>query len=222
MTRCSDDRSGLGPPGHYRHHRCCPGQARRQPLRRCRCRTRRCAPPGTFTLVADARVSPRFVVVPVDCRTAARPRRILRKTPWATQEQWLRGAAGRSIPDLATPVRIRLALSELGTPFIKFGQMLSTRPDLVGQDVARELTHLQSHTPPDPPGVAEATIEKELGSDRVKLFAWFNPTPLPQRRSRRCSTRACTAARTSWSRFKRMVSRAGWKPTSVCLRTSPP
>jgi ABC1 atypical kinase-like domain len=86
-------------------------------------------------------------------------------------------AARRCIPELATPVRIRLALSELGTTFIKFGQMLSTRPDLVRQDLARELTHLQSDTPPDPPGVAEATIEKELGSHPATLFAWFDPTP---------------------------------------------
>ena len=78
-------------------------------------------------------------------------------------QQWLRGAAGQNIAELSTAVRIRLALAELGTTFIKFGQMLSTRPDLVGPDVARELTQLQSDTPPDPPGVAEATIQKELG-----------------------------------------------------------
>jgi ubiquinone biosynthesis protein len=85
--------------------------------------------------------------------------------------------ANQSIADLATPVRIRLALSELGTTFIKFGQMLSTRPDLVGPDVAAELAHLQSQTPPDPPGAAEATIEKELGSAPSALFASFDSTP---------------------------------------------
>jgi ubiquinone biosynthesis protein len=101
----------------------------------------------------------------------------LRKLPGNRKERWLRGAAGQSIGELATPVRIRLALGELGTTFIKFGQMLSTRPDLVGQDVASELTHLQSHTPPDPRGVAETTVEKELGSPPASLFAWFDPTP---------------------------------------------
>ena len=55
--------------------------------------------------------------------------------------------------------------------------MLSTRPDLVGQDVAGELTHLQSQTPPDPSGVAEATIQKELGKFHAILFASFEPTP---------------------------------------------
>jgi ubiquinone biosynthesis protein len=92
-------------------------------------------------------------------------------------QRWLRGSAGVDIAELGTPVRIRLALSELGTTFIKFGQMLSTRADLVGQDVARELAHLQSNTPPDPPGTAEATIEKELGGPPAKLFADFDPTP---------------------------------------------
>jgi ubiquinone biosynthesis protein len=101
----------------------------------------------------------------------------LRRVPGRRVQQWLRGSAGQHIVDLGMPVRIRLALSELGTTFIKFGQMLSTRPDLVGPDVASELTHLQSRTPPDPPGVAEATIQKELGSPPATLFASFEPTP---------------------------------------------
>jgi ubiquinone biosynthesis protein len=101
----------------------------------------------------------------------------LRRVPGRRVQQWLRGSAGQHIVDLGMPVRIRLALSELGTTFIKFGQMLSTRPDLVGPDVASELTHLQSRTPPDPPGVAEATIQKELGSPPAALFASFDPTP---------------------------------------------
>ena len=101
----------------------------------------------------------------------------LRKMPGTRMQQWLRGSAGQSIVELSIPVRIRLALSELGTTFIKFGQMLSTRPDLVGQDVADELAHLQSRTPPDPSGVAEATIQKEFGSPPATLFASFDPTP---------------------------------------------
>ena len=101
----------------------------------------------------------------------------LRKLPGKRMQQWLRGSAGQNIGDLSTPVRIRLALSELGTTFIKFGQMLSTRPDLVGPDVARELTRLQSQTPPDPPGTAEATFHKEFGRPPASLFASFDPTP---------------------------------------------
>jgi ubiquinone biosynthesis protein len=101
----------------------------------------------------------------------------LRKVPGERMQRWLRGSAGVDIAELGTPVRIRLALTELGTTFIKFGQMLSTRADLVGQDVARELAQLQSNTPPDAPGTAEATIEKELGGPPAKLFASFEPTP---------------------------------------------
>jgi ubiquinone biosynthesis protein len=101
----------------------------------------------------------------------------LRKLPGKRMQQWLRGAAGQNIADLSSAVRIRLALSELGTTFIKFGQMLSTRPDLVGPEVARELTRLQSQTPPDPPGVAEATLQKELGSPPSTLFASFESRP---------------------------------------------
>src|ERR1700686_2014841 len=52
---------------------------------------------------------------------------------------------------LTQEARIRLALTELGTTFIKLGQMLSTRADLVGPNLAAELCHLRSHTPPDPP-----------------------------------------------------------------------
>ena len=91
--------------------------------------------------------------------------------------RWLRGSACQEIPEPGTAARIRLAVTELGGTFIKFGQMLSTRPDLVGQDVARELTHLQSNTPADPPGVAERTIQEELGKPAASVFAYFEPTP---------------------------------------------
>ncbi len=101
----------------------------------------------------------------------------LRHIPGKRVHQWLRGSSNRDIAELSTAVRIRLALAELGTTFIKFGQMLSTRPDLVGQDIARELTRLQSDTPPDPPGTAEAAIQKELGSDPATVFASFDPKP---------------------------------------------
>src|SRR4249919_3853105 len=50
--------------------------------------------------------------------------------------------------------RMRGAAVELGTTFMKFGQMLSLRPDLVGPEVASELEKLQASVPPDPPDVA--------------------------------------------------------------------
>jgi ubiquinone biosynthesis protein len=56
--------------------------------------------------------------------------------------------------------------------------MLSTRPDLVGQDVADELSRLQEGVPPDPPEVTLATVAAELGRPVSEIFAEFNPTPI--------------------------------------------
>jgi ubiquinone biosynthesis protein len=71
-----------------------------------------------------------------------------------------------------------MALTDLGTTFIKLGQVLGTRPDLVGPEVAHELSHLQSGTPADPPEVAVATIEKELGRPIAECFLEFNRVAL--------------------------------------------
>jgi len=73
--------------------------------------------------------------------------------------------------------RLRGALSELGTTWIKFGQMLSLRPDVVGQDVAAELSKLQASVPPDPPGVGQGTVEAQLGHPVSELFGSFDPEP---------------------------------------------
>ncbi len=101
----------------------------------------------------------------------------LRRMPGKRLQQWLRGTADQDLVDLTVSARIRFALSELGTTFIKFGQMLSTRADLIGKDLARELMQLQAGTPPDPPGLAETTIRKELGRTPDTIFASFDPVP---------------------------------------------
>ena len=78
----------------------------------------------------------------------------------------------------ATPgERLRHALTELGTTFIKFGQMLSLRPDIVGDDVAKELAKLQARVPADPPGVGRATVEAQLGRPVSELFGSFEDEP---------------------------------------------
>jgi ubiquinone biosynthesis protein len=97
--------------------------------------------------------------------------------PGYRRRRWLGDSAGAAIEAMTPGMRLRLALTELGTTFIKFGQMLSTRADLVGHDMARELAQLQSGTQPDPPGTAEATIARELGRPPAELFASFDPTP---------------------------------------------
>jgi ubiquinone biosynthesis protein len=75
-------------------------------------------------------------------------------------------------------VRLRLALETLGPIFVKFGQVLSTRRDLLPLDVADELAKLQDRVPPFPSRLAIATIERELGRPLAELYADFAPTPV--------------------------------------------
>ena len=95
---------------------------------------------------------------------------------------WLQGRLvsfdGERLGALTQEARIRLALTELGTTFIKLGQMLSTRADLVGPDLAAELAQLRSHTPPDPVQKIKETIKLELGKPVEELFAEFDDKPL--------------------------------------------
>ncbi|MGD9887721.1 MAG: ubiquinone biosynthesis regulatory protein kinase UbiB [Halothiobacillaceae bacterium] len=74
--------------------------------------------------------------------------------------------------------RIRLALEELGPIFIKFGQALSTRRDILPEDIADELAKLQDRVPPFPSDQARALIEKALGKPVSELFLEFDTTPL--------------------------------------------
>ena len=74
--------------------------------------------------------------------------------------------------------RFRLALTELGPTFIKLGQILSTRPDIVGVQFAGELAQLQSDVDATPADQVARTIESELGESVDELFDDFNPTPL--------------------------------------------
>ena len=74
--------------------------------------------------------------------------------------------------------RIRLTLTDLGPCFIKVGQALSTRPDLVRRDWLDQLTQLQDNLPPFPHAVALATIEQELGAPAEQLFESFPNYPV--------------------------------------------
>jgi len=85
---------------------------------------------------------------------------------------------GQSQTLLTTETRIRLALGELGTTFIKLGQMLSTRADLIGPVLADELASLQCSAPADAPEVIRAAIELELKKPLAELFAEFDDVPL--------------------------------------------
>jgi ubiquinone biosynthesis protein len=74
--------------------------------------------------------------------------------------------------------RLRLALEELGPIFVKFGQLLSTRRDLLPVDIADELARLQDRVPPFPGAVAKSRVEAALGSPVTQLFGSFDETPL--------------------------------------------
>lgn len=77
-----------------------------------------------------------------------------------------------------TPVRLRLALEDLGPTFIKLGQLLSTRSDLLPPPYLTELSKLQDAAPAVPPTDILDTIRAELGADVQELFADFDVHPL--------------------------------------------
>jgi ubiquinone biosynthesis protein len=97
---------------------------------------------------------------------------------FAWVQERIKSVDGQPIPNLTVGERVRLALTELGTTFIKLGQMLSTRPDLVGPEVAQELSHLQTAAPADPTDSVRATIEAEFGQPLSEVFAQFDDAPL--------------------------------------------
>lgn len=74
--------------------------------------------------------------------------------------------------------RLRLALESLGPVFIKFGQLLSTRRDLMPADIADELARLQDQVPPFDSDCAVAIIEKALGAPIDQLYKTFSHKPL--------------------------------------------
>ncbi|MGH7201726.1 MAG: ABC1 kinase family protein [Planctomycetaceae bacterium] len=86
----------------------------------------------------------------------------------------------RREPDLlrTRAMRIRLALESLGPTFIKFGQVASTRPDLLPPDVIDELSHLQEKVPSFPSRIAVQILERELGAPLEQLFASFDRLPI--------------------------------------------
>ena len=84
----------------------------------------------------------------------------------------------RGVEELLAPnfaVRLRRALDDLGPTFVKFGQLLSTRSDIIPEGILSELQKLQDEVAPMPLEVARAVIERELGVPAEKLLAEFDP-----------------------------------------------
>jgi ubiquinone biosynthesis protein len=99
-------------------------------------------------------------------------------------ERWLRlmrpfvPRASHEIAAMSRGARLRMALQELGPIFVKFGQILSTRRDLVPPDVAAELSLLQDRVAPFDGDAARAIVEQALGRDVREAFESFDTTPL--------------------------------------------
>ncbi|MBI1912053.1 MAG: ubiquinone biosynthesis protein UbiB [Deltaproteobacteria bacterium] len=79
---------------------------------------------------------------------------------------------------LTIPVRARLAIEELGPTFIKFGQILSTRPDVIPQEFITELLKLQDEVAPFPFKDAVKVIENQFKKPLSELFSYVNETPI--------------------------------------------
>jgi len=92
--------------------------------------------------------------------------------------RWLGFYARRRRFSQPRAVRLRLALESLGPIFVKFGQMLSTRRDLLAADFAEELAKLQDRVPPFDSALAMAEIERGLGRPIAEAFSEFNPIPV--------------------------------------------
>ncbi|PYI65239.1 ABC transporter [Arthrobacter livingstonensis] len=80
--------------------------------------------------------------------------------------------------NVSNPERLRRALEELGPTFIKLGQVLSTRPDILPPGYLAALSKLQNAAPPVPSDVIRNVIEQELGATPEELFSTFSDTPL--------------------------------------------
>ncbi|MCE5268398.1 MAG: phosphotransferase [Planctomycetaceae bacterium] len=87
----------------------------------------------------------------------------------------LKARGGGAIARHPWETRLRMAMAELGPTFIKLGQMLSTRPDLVGVRLAEEFQHLQANVPADSSALVHKLIESEFGRPTTALFAHFEP-----------------------------------------------
>ena len=120
-----------------------------------------------------------------DLRRLARILHVMVEKGWGHYVERLRlkgylpkGAVEQISPILNDAQRFRLMLEELGTTFIKFGQMLSVRRDLLPDEVLRELQKLQDTVPQFPAEQARRIIEEDLRQPVAQLFASFDDEPL--------------------------------------------
>ena len=88
------------------------------------------------------------------------------------------GEAAAEIADVSHWGRVRMTLEELGPTFVKFGQIMSTRPDMIPHELIPELEKLQDRVPPFSTEDAKQIIEEELGSSVGRIFKDFTDSPI--------------------------------------------
>lgn len=139
----------------------------------------------TFIVVAEALVPTGSLPRPAEVvratrRRIARTRRYYQITRIAIRHglgPYLRGRRRREA-GAALARSVRLALEDGGVTFVKFGQVLSTRRDLLPQEFIDELSHLQDKVPPAPEADVERVLTEELGASPYAVFAEFDAMPL--------------------------------------------
>jgi ubiquinone biosynthesis protein len=102
----------------------------------------------------------------------------LSQFPQLPFRDWIKDAEGHPLASHSREVRLRLALTELGPTFIKLGQILASRPDLVGPVITAELKRLHSELPPIDSATIRKTLEKELGARFALDIIDFDDTPM--------------------------------------------
>lgn len=102
----------------------------------------------------------------------------LSQFPQLPFQDWLKGADGQPLSSHSREERVRLALTELGPTFIKLGQILAARPDLVGPELAVELKRLHSDVPAIDSATIRRRLQEELGSRFELEIVEFDDTPI--------------------------------------------
>jgi ubiquinone biosynthesis protein len=102
---------------------------------------------------------------------------LLRHNAWGLLRNLMRGTQDKEGRE-PNAVRLRKLLEELGPTFIKLGQLLATRPDLVPKEYVEEFQKLYDQTPPSPPEEVRRVLVEEWGRAPEEVFAQFDPAPL--------------------------------------------
>ena len=145
-----------------------------------------------------------------------------RRAPWPLR--WLRPLVGKARPDidqLPTATRVRLALEHLGPIFVKCGQILSTRRDLLPPEMIDELAMLQDQAAPFDGRQAVAAVEKALGKPVGELFAAFDETALASASIAQVHAARLHSGRRSWSACCGRKCTSRWRATWRCCMPSP-